>query len=465
MAARGQHEEALAAGRQALQASADPTKQARVYRRIGKLYEGRNQLHALRYYQQAAERFQPTDPELAELLKDRGWLYCLRKEWDAAESDLQQALHVAPQAAHSLRADIYDAMASLYRGTGNHRQALTYAENALALREEGGDLMRIAKSLGNLGLLYRAMGEYGPAVAAHQEALNTYQKLGNQELTATALLNLGATYFLAQKLPNAIAAYQQSLTICQAINLPLIQIKAQYNLAEAFAAIQQTQAARQHWQTGYDLCRRLNFDDQEALFLALHTTLALPEVATSVKAAKYAGITAQTPNLEADEQCVLSLLAAEGSVTPKRLMDVAHISRATATRRLTALVEKGLLRVEGKGRGTLYCRAAGAAVPASSTEPDRAADQQIDMAASQMVLQHLKPDLIQQYAITAMSLVLPNAAPSLLKLVVRFEQVPDLMRYLRLKRHLASCLGCEVDLLLAEDTDALPVAACLLALW
>jgi len=461
----GQHEEALAAGRQALQASADPTKQARVYRRIGKLYEIRNQLHALRYYQQAAERFQPTDPELAELLKDRGWLYCLRKEWDAAQNDLQQALHVAPQTAHSLRADIYDAMASLHRGTGKYRQALTYAENALSLREEGGDLMRIAKSLGNLGLLYRAMGEYGPAAAAHQEALHTYQKLGNQELTATALLNLGATYFLAQKLPSAIAAYQQSLTICQAITLPLIEIKAHYNLAEAFAAIHQTQAAQQHWQAGYDLCRQLNFDDQEALFLVLHTTLALPELNPRENNTQHAGTAEQAPKLDTDEQLLLSLLATEGVVTPKRLMDVANISRATATRRLTTWVEKGLLQVEGKGRGTVYCRATQAILPTVIAEPANKAAQAADMAAIQAVLQRLKLDLTQQYAITAMGVVLPSAAVSLIKLVVRFEPLPDLTHYLQLKRHLASCLGCEIDLLLAEDTGTLPAEACLLALW
>ncbi len=71
----GQYEDTLAACRCALKATHDSTQQARVYRRMGKLYESRNQSHALRYYQQAFDRFEASDPELAELLKDRGWLY------------------------------------------------------------------------------------------------------------------------------------------------------------------------------------------------------------------------------------------------------------------------------------------------------------------------------------------------------------------------------------------------------
>ncbi len=460
----GQPEEALTAGRQALQATADPLQQARVYRRIGKLYEGRNQLHALRYYQQATARFQPTDPELAELLKDRGWLYCLRKEWQAAEADLHQALQVAPASANNLRADIYDAMASLYRGTGQHRQALTYAENALALREEGGDLIRIAKSLGNLGLLYRAMGEHGPAIAAHQEALSTYQKLGNQELMATALLNVGATYFLAHKLADALAAYQQSLHICQTITLPLVEIKARYNLAEAFAAMHQWEAAQQHWQSGYDLCHHFNFDDQEALFLALHTSLALPAQETHSKTPQ-ADTSAPIHKLDPDESLVLSLVAAEGSVTPRRLMDVANISRATATRRLLALVEKGELQVTGKGRGTVYSRAEQPVLPMSRPETAKKAEQAANIEAVSCLLQQQKAELFQHYAITAMSMVRIHAPSSLLKLVVRFDPLPDLMRYLHLKRHLTVLLQQEVDLLLEADVSAFASATDLHQLW
>jgi len=466
----GQHEEALAACRQALQVSMASDQQARVYRRIGKLYESRNQLHALRYYQQAVERFAPTDPELAELLKDRGWLYFLRREWSQAEADLQQALQVVVQDAPGLRGDIYDAMASLQREMGRHRQALHYAEQALALREEVGDLMRVAKSLGNLGLLYRAMGEYGPATAAYTEAMSIYQKLGNQELTAIAWLNIGVAHYTNRKLTKAIAAYYHSLDICQAINLPLIAIKAHYNLAEAYATNEEMTAAADHWQAGYQLCQQHNFDDQEALFLSLHTTLQLSEPETREAAALTATpVAACLPRLDDDEQLIVAIIKAEGAITPKRLMDETAISRATATRRLTALVEKGVLVVEGKGRGTCYHLAG--QTPPASTAPATTAfpTTNEDIQSLTCMLQPHKAEFAQRYGVTALGVLMLDAtAPvtpvPLLKLSACFAPLPDLRAYRQFKHQLTQLLQQELDLLLEEEV--MPASAeSLIWLW
>lgn len=467
----GQHEEALAACRQALQASTAQDKQARAYRRIGKLYESRNQLHALRYYQQAVERFAPTNPELAELLKDRGWLYFLRREWPQAEVDLQQALQVVEQDAPGLRADIYDAMASLQREMGHHQQALHYAEQALALREEVGDLMRVAKSLGNLGLLYRAMGECGPATAAYMEAIGIYQKLGNQELTAVAWLNIGAAHYINQKTEEAIAAYHQSLTICRTIDLPLIALKAHYNLAEALGAGGQQPEAVHHWELGYQLCRQHNFDDQEADFLTLRQTLQLPEQHESPPAptSTHQATTVTMPLLDADEQQIVLLVQAEGAVTPKRLMDEIAISRATATRRLTALVEKGVLVVEGKGRGTCYHLAG--QTPPASTAPATTAfpTTNEDIQSLTCMLQPHKAEFAQRYGVTALGVLMLDAtAPvtpvPLLKLSACFAPLPDLRAYRQFKHQLTQLLQQELDLLLEEEV--MPASAeSLIWLW
>lgn len=461
----GQHEEALAACRQALQATNDAAQQASIYRRMGKLYESRNQLHALRYYQQAVERFAPCDPELAELLKDRGWLYFLRQEWAKAEADLQQARHIVPAEAKVLQADIYDAMANLARKLNKFEQALTYAEDALAIREEVGDLLRVAKSLGNLGLLYRAMGEYQPATAAYIEAIALYQKLGNPELTAVAWLNLGVAHYLHHKLDEAMVAYRQSLAIGQAISLPLIELKAHYNLAEALGVANRLPEATQHWNAGYQLCRQHNFDDQEADFLALQRTLHLPGTAQNGTVPPSEAPThSPFPRLDDDEQLVLSLVKAEGTITPKRLMDAAHISRATATRRLAALVEKGLLTVEGKGRGTCYHLAE--PVNAAATTASTAAAATLDFAAIHAALQPCQGEFAQHYGVTALGVVdqAPLATP-LCKLVVDFTTLPDLRTYRQLKRQITEHLTEEIDLLLAEEVLSLSAQTAVTWLW
>ncbi len=127
----GRHEKALAACRQALRATDEAAHQARIYRRMGKLYEKHNQLHALGYYQQAVERFTVDDPEFVELLKDRAWLYILRQEWQNAQADLAIALgHISPT-AYALRADIDDAWASLHRHQKQYAQAIRHAATCL----------------------------------------------------------------------------------------------------------------------------------------------------------------------------------------------------------------------------------------------------------------------------------------------------------------------------------------------
>ncbi len=462
----GQQEEALAACRHALQASEEPGKQARAYRRMGKLYESRNQLHALRYYQQAIERFQPPDPELAELLKDRGWLYFYRQEWGKAEGDLQQALQFALESAKLLRADIYDAMASLNRETGHHEQALGYAERALAVREEIGDLLRIAKSQLNLGLLYRAMGEYGHAIAAYQEAMVTYQRIGNQELVAVALLNIGAAYFLNKKTDAAVNAYQQSLAISQAIGLPLIEIKAHYNLAEALAAAHQHEQATFHWQTGYQLSQQHNFDDQEALFLALHTTLQILPLVSPVanESDPYRRALLATASLagylDADEKFVLTLARREQSLTPKRLMSAASISRATATRRLTRLVEKGYLAVHGKGRSAHYLPVATPAKPSNLSATTLPAANATTLDPIHDTLRGCQQALLDRFAITTLGLTTSSEASTgqvaRLCVIVHFAQPPDLAHYFRLKEYLADLLQTEVDVVPDSVATATP---------
>ena len=100
-----------------------------------------------------------------------------------------------------------------------------YKRQALALREEEGDLLGVAKSHGNMGLLYRSVGDYAHAIAAYTEAMSTYARIGNQELVAVALLNIGAAFFLSGDVEEAVRRYRASLAISQMLGLALLEIK------------------------------------------------------------------------------------------------------------------------------------------------------------------------------------------------------------------------------------------------
>ncbi len=197
------------------------------------------------------------------------------------------------------RGDLLDALASLHRNRREFPAAITCARESLALREASGDLLAVAKSLGNLGLLYTGAGAYPDAVAAHREAMAIYRRLGHQEMMATAWLNIGMAQHLAGDRAAALAAYQACVALSREINLALAEVKALYNLAEANAELGQCAAA---------------------------------------PAPQY------------------------GSLTPRLLMQGLGVSKPTATRRLRELTAAGLLAAHGKGRATCYAAVGGATV-------------------------------------------------------------------------------------------------------
>lgn len=450
----GRPEDALAACRRALKAAADPVDQARAYRRMGKLYEQRNQLHALTYYQQAAERFDPMNLELADLLKDRGWLHILRHNWADAETDLQHALMITQASNLERKADIFDALASLYRRQKQYSQALQYAQQALSIRESEGNIPRVASSFNNLGTIYRHLGEYWHAISAYEEALDTYRKLGNQESIAGALLNIGNAYFLLDKLGDAIDNYQQSLALCIQLGQHHIEATAHYNLAEAYAARQQQTEAQEHWHRGYDLSQRAGFADEVQAFEQLRSDTPLLQLVPDQLPQKAAHqtqhtISNNTPPLPPDEQAVLDLADTYGQLTAKLLITELNISRATATRRLRTLTEAGHLVQHGKGRGIYYTRSTdSAAVPESNVMSNDVESTGMGLSTATLatLLATHETTLTERFGVTAISPMTEHHIRPTYPLKVSFETVPTLSEFWALRQYLAQVVGSDVDL-------------------
>ncbi len=457
----GQLEEATAACRSALNATTEAPMLARIYRRLGKLYEKRNQLHALTYYQQAAERFEPTNPELADLLKDRGWLHILRRNWPEAEKDLILALSIAQRTDAELRADILDALADLYRRQQRFTVALEQAQQALAIREQSGNLLRIASSFNNLGNIYRHMGEYGHAISAYEEALVTYRKLGNQASTAGALMNIGSSYFSLGRLADAIQNYQQSLLICAQLGQPHVEATAHYNLAEAYAKLQQGAHARDHWQRGYDLSQRAGFADEVSAFEQLRVETALLQPVAeepSTRAPSPESVNPERPSLSPEEAAIRDLATKYGRITAKVLTEELPISRATATRRLSVLSEAGELVQHGKGRGTYYTLAEHqsraeqdlhasrtAAAPLVGTFTTSATSFATDQFLAEIAGQMER--LRERFAVAALTSGAPPTTAAMPQIMVHFIETPTLAEFWALRTHLSALAGFPIDLI------------------
>lgn len=435
----GEEEHALEAYRRALQAASTDQEQAHVYRRLGKLYEQRSQRQALHYYDQAATRFTqtPRDPEFVEMLKDRAWVQIERGEFAAAHSDLEQAQTLAPDTSPAIQANIHDALASLYYYENDADAALRHMRAALSLREESGDLLGVAKSQNNLGLLFSAVDDHAGAVAVYKEALAGYQQLGNRELAAATLLNLGMAHHLMEERDHAITYYREALELCRARNWHVTAARAHSNLAEAYAETGRIAQGRDEWQRGIELARDAGLDEEVAYFIQLleqfpalrhDAAVAGEPSAQGAGAGETDAETGSTQVQDFDTEQAIRLARVHGRVTTRAFMDAAGVSKATATRKLSALADAAVLVKVGQGRATHYV------LPSADRADALAApqDARAVLANQRILLEHY-------YGITALGL--PADVGDELVVVVRFAELPDLLTFFALEERLAQTLG------------------------
>lgn len=143
-----------------------------------------------------------------------------------AESLLHELLHgddvVVPDTL--LYADIQDAQVSVLRRTLRSKEALPYAEQALALRRKllGEEHLLVAESLNNLALLLVDMKKTDTAKVLYQQALTMRQKIAGSESyeAAETLHNLGTLYARAKQYDNAEQQLLSALRIKQKILRP-----------------------------------------------------------------------------------------------------------------------------------------------------------------------------------------------------------------------------------------------------
>jgi tetratricopeptide (TPR) repeat protein len=356
----GEYEEAIEAAREALKAAGDTLQQARIYRRLGKLYEERSQWQALDYYRRAVERLPRGDPEMVDVLKDRAWVHIHRQEWESALSDLEWALETLPPEDWLREADVHNALASLYRQQEEYEDAVRHAQRALALREEHADLRQLAESWSNLGLIFAGMGDLRSATQAYGEALRAFEGLDLPEAIATVQLNMGMALHLVGQPEEALPYYRVSLQAFADLDLPLGQAQTYYNLAEASLALGRVAYARDCWRQGHEVAAQAGLEGELRWLEDLKRDN--PELQSPLTGDE-GGSALPSPHGEGlmpEEQVALRLVREEGNVTARRLMEEASVSKSTATRRLCHLLDLGLVERRGKGRSVCYVLPGGA---------------------------------------------------------------------------------------------------------
>jgi serine phosphatase RsbU (regulator of sigma subunit)/Tfp pilus assembly protein PilF len=100
-----------------------------------------------------------------------------------------------------------------HHNRGEYEEALDYYGQSLAIKQEIGDEMGMASSLGNIGLIHYEKGDYKEAIKYYSMSLEIEKKLGNKEGIAATYNNLGNLYTNQGDYAKAIEYHTMSLKI------------------------------------------------------------------------------------------------------------------------------------------------------------------------------------------------------------------------------------------------------------
>jgi predicted ATPase/transcriptional regulator with XRE-family HTH domain len=153
-----------------------------------------------------------TEAQRAKALYGAGSLATEQGDHEQATTLLEAALAAARTAGEqAVVALALTDLGSIARQQGAYERAIQFHGEALALRRESGDRRGIAVSMGNLGLPLLYQGEYGRAEALMAEAAAEFRDLGDHHSRVTIISNLAFAAVMRGDYERARALVQESL--------------------------------------------------------------------------------------------------------------------------------------------------------------------------------------------------------------------------------------------------------------
>ncbi len=137
----------------------------------------------------------------------------IRGHVNEGRKQLDTALAVSGTVRTPARAAALDGAGVLAETQGSYDEAETYHRESLALSQELGDTIGVARALGNLGVVALGRGDSDLAVVHLEQSLALARESGDRVLVATALNDLGNVAYGRNELDQAEALYQESLAL------------------------------------------------------------------------------------------------------------------------------------------------------------------------------------------------------------------------------------------------------------
>ena len=115
-----------------------------------------------------------------------GLIYALLQEWEQAQSNFDQALHVLGEVGErGAQGRTFQGLGRLHKMLGNKTEALKSFKDALLILREVGDRWGEGETLQNIGKLYFEQGRYNAALAGFLLSKSILEEVQSPSLTET----------------------------------------------------------------------------------------------------------------------------------------------------------------------------------------------------------------------------------------------------------------------------------------
>lgn len=135
-----------------------------------------------------------------------------KKDYEASLDAFNQAFdaYIAednPTMAHEMKINI----GLVYRGQGEHLQALDIMQEALQYFQQEEDVLRAAKALGNMGGVYEQLDDREQAYTCYRQAADIFEELEEKVMYGETMLAIGALQVKDGKFMNGATTYEIGL--------------------------------------------------------------------------------------------------------------------------------------------------------------------------------------------------------------------------------------------------------------
>ena len=196
-------------------------------------------------------------------------------------------------------------IANCYRRLEDLDRALQFANQALQMKEELGDLDEVGSTYSQLGLIYWEKADYAAAVGHFQHAIEIASKVDDKELEGAARNNLGLVFDETGDYARSLEQYQRALELHRASHFERGEGDTLGNIGGVYLLLGRFREALPYYRQALEISERLELkpassDDLGNLGLCLAGIGEVQEALASFDRAMQVAREASLPKEEAD---------------------------------------------------------------------------------------------------------------------------------------------------------------------